>query len=148
VLHVAGDTVFRKTVAPSTDYARYNTTFDSGRRAVAVGPIRRYLGDDHWQPIETRTVNGRAVIVFENGPGADGDARSVNASGRIAIDSRGVVHGFTYRERRRDGAGYERTVLTYELDPTIDVSVDPPGWLDDAKNATSATPPTTPTVSG
>jgi hypothetical protein len=138
VLYVDGETVFSKTVTQSVDYDRHSTSFDTGQQAVGSGRIDGYLGDGRWEPAEIRTVHGREVIVFENEPETDVGPRGVNTSGRIAVDSRGVVHGFSYRERRQEGAGYESVVLTFDLDPTVDVTVDKPGWLADAKNATTA----------
>lgn len=107
------------------------SVIDSAR----VSPLRW-----NWTVAGTTTVHGREVVRYSLA-GLAGQADGVQvrtAKGTALIDSRGAIHRLEVDVVFVDpGEGRREVSITHSFEPTASVDIEPPSWLDEARNATS-----------
>lgn len=127
--YVANGTRFVRETGDSVSYSTSNVTVDLLRENLAIESFRSIVTLQDWTATGTATRDGREVIVFE----VDGDP---SANGTLLVDSRGVVHELEYERKMTRESPEFHFRESHELVLARNVTVEPPSWLAEAKNAT------------
>ncbi|MEF8882222.1 MAG: hypothetical protein V5A34_06855 [Halapricum sp.] len=128
-MYVANGTRFIRETGDSVPYRTSNVTVDLLRENLAIESFRSIVTLQDWIATGTATRDGREVIVFE----VDGDP---SANGTLLVDSRGVVHELEYERTMTRESPEFHFHESHELALATNVTVEPPSWLAQAKNAT------------